>query len=113
MSTTTVTNDEGRTFTICIVRNGDNYGRNKCLTHDGDDALVEFYDATYAGHPGFDAEGQFASRYSAETLTENEDRLTNLGLGLDGGVPEWDIDGDTMGEVMLFVNASLAAKEMA
>ena len=111
MSTTTVTNDEGRTFTIRIVRNGDNYGRNWCLTHDDDDALVEFYDLTYADEK--DPLGQFASRYYASTLIEDQDRLTNLGLGLDGGAPEWDIDGDTMGQVMLFVNASLSVEEMA
>lgn len=107
MNATTVTNDEGRTFTVRIVRNGDNYGRNKCLTHDDQDALVEFYDATYAGQDGFDAEGQFASRYYASTLIEDQDRITNLGLGLDGCVPEWDIDGDTMGEVMFFLDQNL------
>ena len=73
-------------FNVAIVRKGDNYGRKKCLTHDKDEPLIEFYDARY----DFGPEGQFVSRYYAKTLLEGE----NNGLCLDGGFREWDVDAE-------------------
>ena len=34
-------------FNVRIVRAGDRYGRDNCLTHDKDEPLVEFYDSRY------------------------------------------------------------------
>ena len=106
METTTVTNDKGRKFTVRIVSTGDAYGRNRCLTHDKDTAMVEFYDATYAGNERFDAEGQFVGRYSADTLLNSES--VAYGLDLHCGEPAWKIDAAAMQDVMLFVRAHAA-----
>lgn len=89
-----VTNDKGRRFAVKVVCKGDTYGRRHVLKHDSDDALVEVYDATYEGRPGFVEqgwpEGQFVSRYYASTLAAT--RNTN-GIDLNGGVDVWKIDG--------------------
>lgn len=63
-----VTNDKGRKFNVKVLFKGDTYGLNKCLTHEKEDPLVEFYDATYAGAEDFDPEGQFVSRYFVDTI---------------------------------------------
>lgn len=74
-------------FAVVLVRKGDKYGRNNCLTHDKDEPMVEFYDADYAGKPGLWSLGQFVSRYYLKTLTAHP----IAGLCLDGGVPKWSI----------------------
>ena len=103
MTTTQVTNDKGRIFTIRVVNRGDAYGRDFCLTHDGDEALVEFYDFTYAG-PKFTEYGQFVSRYYAETLMERDD---TYGIDLHGGVDGWEVDAATMLKVLDFVRVNI------
>ena len=103
MTTTQVTNDKGRTFTIRIVSRGDAYGRDFCLTHDKEEALVEFYDFTMAG-PKFGEYGQFVSRYGAETLMEGDD---TYGLDLHGGVDGWEVDAATMLKVLDFVRVNI------
>ena len=103
METLNITNNEGREFAIRIVRKGDNYGRDFCLTHDKDEALVEFYDFTYAG-PKFTEYGQFVSRYGAETLMEGDD---TYGLDLHGGVDVWSVDARTMLKVLDFVRVNI------
>jgi hypothetical protein len=99
--TTKTTNSAGRTFTVRIVRKGDTYGRDRCLTHEDDATLVEFYDATYAGNTGFDAEGQFVARYYAETLLARDG---NHALHLDFRVPAWTIDAEGMLAVTDFIS---------
>ena len=84
---------DGRRFNVRLVRIGERYGRDLCLTHEskfnfGDDPLVEFYDARY---PHCGEIGQFVSRYYRSTLMEKP--APARGLCLDGGVPEWSIDG--------------------
>jgi len=105
METLNITNSQGREFAIRIVRKGDNYGRNRCMTHERDEPMVEFYDATYAGKSGFDAEGQFVGRYSAETLL-NRDQM--VGLDLHGGEPAWKIDVVSMMDVTFYVMDAVA-----
>lgn len=84
-------------FVVRVVRVGDKYGRDNCLTygegeHDrADDVLVEFYDARYP-HTEF---GQFVSRYYLSTLLEDGVHC-EFGLCLDGGEPDWSIDADAM-----------------
>lgn len=98
----TVENDSGRRFNVRLVRRGDRFGLNDCLTHGDarspirarlaehhDGAMIEFYDATYAGRPEFGPRGQFVSRYYLGTLAEDAGR----GLDMHGGVPEWKING--------------------
>lgn len=83
-----ITNDKGRTFNVRVVKKGEAYGLNDCKVHDSDDALVEFYDATYEGEK-FGPRGQFVSRYYASTFLSRD---RDFGLCLDGGVDVWSID---------------------
>ena len=80
-------------FNVRIVNAGDKYGRDFCLTNDGE-PLVEFYDSRYP-HTEF---GQFVSRYFVSTLI-NHDR----GLVLDGGIPAWSISASGMKQVVEFL----------
>ena len=84
-----------------IVRRGDQYGLDGCLTHDKDEPLVEFYDTRYeAGSwSGF---GQFVSRYYVGTLLEHSDRH---GLILHGGVAEWVVSATGMARVVQYLKA--------
>lgn len=77
-----------------LVRAGENYGLNNCLTHEGDDPLVEFYDGRY-DHTEF---GQFVARYSMSTLLGHEG-----GLCLDGGVSQWSLSEEAMGAVLVWL----------
>lgn len=103
MSLTTVRNDEGRHFAVRVVRNGDAYGRDSVLTHDKDDALVEFYDLTYPER--FGPDGQFVARYYASTLLE---RPHGYGLSLWLDVPAWSIDRDAMDKVLNWLQEVVA-----
>lgn len=82
-----VTNNKGRQFNIRILKQGDKYGLNNCLTWKEEAMGVEIYDATHK-HTEF---GQFISQYYAKTLINSD---SANGIDLDGGVPAWKIDGD-------------------
>ena len=86
-------NDQIKTmdFNVRIVKTGDKYGRDLCLTNEGD-TLVEFYDAEY----DFTQWGQFVSRYYMSTLVEGRNRSEESGLNLDGGIEKWSLTGDQM-----------------
>lgn len=88
-----IANDKGRKFRVQIVRKGDRYGLDKCLTHADDEPMVEFYDLSYPEK--FGAEGQFVSRYSLSTLQT----CRSGGICLQGGVPAWNIDDAAMATV--------------
>ena len=90
-----ITTDKMRKFQIRIVNTGDHYGLNDVLVND-DDALVEFWD-----HTTFEDEGQFVSRYFVSTIV---DHTMGSGLNLDGGIPEWSIDGISMDNVVNWLN---------
>ena len=81
----------GRSFNVRIVRSGDKYGRDHCLTHAGE-PMVAFDDADSAGS-SFGPLGQFVSRYYVSTLAE---RPKHTGLNLEGGVEVWTVDEDAM-----------------
>ena len=72
---------------VRLVRKGDRYGLNGCLTHDEDEPLVEFYDGDYDHNPWLGVKGQFISRYNLSTLLDHE----SGGIDLDGGQPKWQI----------------------
>lgn len=106
MNILTVTTDKGRPFTVKIIRKGEAYGRDDCLTHDDEQDfgnMVEFYDASQ-DPAKFDAEGQFVSRYYISTIMEGV--YADQGLCLDGGIPVWAIDRVTMREVRNFLFAN-------
>lgn len=84
-------------FNVRIVSKGDKYGRDFCLTHEGDKPMVEFYDARYP-HTEF---GQFVSRYYVETILG--DGNEKCGLSLDGGIPEWTVSASDMDTVRNFL----------
>lgn len=71
-------------FNVRIVRAGDRYGRDNCLTYDKDEPLVEFYIGDY-----------FVSRYYVATIL-GTDRYGSGegGLILDGG----DVNNTTVSE---------------
>ena len=108
---TTEPNVHGKQFAVLLVRQGDGYGVGRCLVHDKADPLVEFYDTTYAGRPGFDRFGQFVSRYSLSVLIfpsswmRDSDGAPNLrgnsgGLLLHGGEPKWTVSGGVRHECL-------------
>jgi len=78
-------NSNGVPFNSRIVKMGEKYGLDFCLTHDENEPLVEFYDARYP-HTEF---GQFVSRYYYSTLSEDPGQ----GINLDGGIDDWFVDG--------------------
>ena len=102
MNTTINTTDTTLTinrWTVRLVRKGDKYGLNYCLTHDnGHDSLVEFYDREHM-HTEF---GQFASRYYISTLLKDK---SNYALGLHGGIPEWTVSRSEMAIVKAWLSS--------
>ncbi len=86
-------------FNVRIVVKGDAYGRNDCLIHDGDEPLVEFYDAKQ-DIATFGPRGQFVSRYYCKTILESD---LQTGLQLDGGVPQWSISPTGMRAVREYI----------
>lgn len=89
-------------FNVRIVSKGESYGRDDCLTHDKDEALVEFYDAK---HTALMPRGQFVSRYYIYTLLGH--RPGHVGLALDGGVPEWSISPKGVQEIQRYLRGYL------
>ena len=104
-NTLTVTSAKnGLTFNVRIVNPGDGYGLITdgvyALTNKSEMALVEFYDARYP-HTEF---GQFVSRYWMDTLAEH---TPGEGLNLDGGIPDWKVDGPAMDLVIAWLKLNL------
>jgi|19_taG_2_1085344.scaffolds.fasta_scaffold81396_2 hypothetical protein len=103
------TDHSGIEWGVKLLVEGDKYGRDNCLTHNGRnhldevDPLVEFYDRQHAGADI--PEGQFVSRYYLSNLIE-ADRFDNVkerwsrGLNLDGGVEAWTVSGTLYSAVM-------------
>lgn len=94
-------------FNVRILRKGDKYGRDFCLTHDEDKPLVEFYDTRYP-HTEY---GQFVTRYYVETIlgTDKWGRGEG-GLCLDGGVPSWTVGKQDMDTVRKYLQAETGIK---
>ncbi len=109
-----INKSNGRPWLVRIVRTGDKYGRDDCLTHDEDKALVEYYDLEHASDR-FDARGQFVSRYYAGTLLGHDgfygDGNRNTGILLHGAEPEvWSIDAATQRIVLDWLDHQLACR---
>ena len=77
-------------FYVRVVRDGDKYGLNDCLTHGGE-PMAEFYDTRY-DHAAWKGRGQFVQRYYVDTLLDGSEG----GLMLMGGVSEWSLSGEDM-----------------
>lgn len=92
MNTFQVTNTRGITFTVRIVKEGEKYGLNNCLTHDEREPLIELYDTRY-DHTPF---GQFVQRYYADTFAT----IRFPALALDTDYSDWTLDGDALQRVI-------------
>lgn len=109
MNTFTIRNDQGRQFTVRLVRQGDHYGAVDCLTHDTGRPLVEFYDATHAGSR-FGPRGQFVSRYYVDALIPMLCSTDAQTLLLHGAEPsKWVIDAATFRRCMAQVLSACVA----
>lgn len=103
--TITVTAANGVRFLARILRTGDTYGLNDCLTKgigrsrdlDGDGLSVEFYDTRY-NHTRF---GQFVSRYAVATILGG---FGYGGLDLMSYEPSWKIDANAMGVIRAWLS---------
>lgn len=79
-------------FRARLVMRGDRYGRDGVLTHDGDEPMIEFYDARYQHAPDY---GQFVSRYNFSGYQGGcRDGWENSGLDLQGGVASWTLTAE-------------------
>jgi hypothetical protein len=100
------TAQNGTPFVARMVRHGDIYGRDMCLTHtpqpeyDLDSPLIEFYDARYDFDTDTDGTpiGQLVSRYYLSTLQDQ--RQTNRGVQLHGNEPAWSVDPQSLANVI-------------
>lgn len=88
-------------FNVRVLKKGERYGLRDCLTHEDARPVIEFYDSRYAG-PAHGERGQFVSRYYFETLAARMIRQPGAGLCLEGGVPDWTINGAEFAEAMQY-----------
>lgn len=111
-----ITAATGRPFLVRIVREGERYGLNDCLTHDDKHArgpLVEVYDLTHANAPGrFGERGQFVSRYYVRDFLAASLRGTR-GIDLDGGVPVWKLDAAALADACAWIREAIAPRVLA
>jgi hypothetical protein len=111
----TVTNSEGTPFNVRLVRVGECFGRDDCLTHGAamygrpaqPDALpmIEFYDASQ-DPAKFGPRGQFVSRYNFDTIANSV--RENRGILLDGGIPVWFVTADNVREAFTWAAVEIA-----
>jgi len=80
-------------FTVRILRKGEKYGLNDCLTHNEELPMIEFYDARHKDNQEW-KRGQFISRYDSDTLLG--ETKPNRMLDLYGGEDEWTIYPDDL-----------------
>lgn len=80
-------------FNTKIIPTGGAYGRDNCLTHDGE-PLIEFYDPRYQHTPL----GQFVSRYNIRTILDHKGALC-----LFRAVPEWTVSATDMAEIQAWL----------
>lgn len=97
----TVTNPQGVVFNVRILRQGEKYGLNDCLTHRDADPVVEFYVANLKsqGWP----RGQLASSYYVKDFLQIAG-----GLCLFGDVREWDFSEVEVCEVKEYLRENLS-----
>ena len=95
-------------FNVRILRKGEKYGLEECLTHKERKPLVEFYDYRHRDDKEW-KRGQFVSRYYAETILEHD---LNFGLSLDGGIPGWTVSTESMREILTWLRQELRTDEL-
>ncbi len=106
--------DGGRTWNVRLVSKGEQYGLDNKLSHDKDEAMVEFYDGSEDPEK-FGEMGQFVSRYYARTLLGHDAWSSGpergRGLNLQGNVPEWRIGGQTMDTIKDWIAGQIGADD--
>ena len=106
-----VTNDKGKEFAVMLLLPGAKYGLNDCLTLDDESGpVVEFHELipeTCGSIEG--TKLNFCSRYYLKTLNESWGGRPRdaTGICLDGGVPEWSIDAETIQNVVALCNETV------
>ena len=95
-------------FNVRILRKGEKYGLENCLTHKERKPRVEFYDYRHRDDKEW-KRGQFVSRYYAETILKHD---LNFGLSLDGGVPEWTVSAESMRDILAWLRQELRTDEL-
>lgn len=90
-------------FNVRILRKGEKYGLEDCLTHEGNRPLVEFYDYRHRNDADW-KRGQFVSSYYADTLLEHD---PNFGLALYGASPAWTVSAESMREILEWIRQEL------
>ena len=95
-------------FNVRILRKGEKYGLEDCLTHKERKPLVEFYDYRHRDDKEW-KRGQFVSRYYAETLLKHN---LNFGLLLYGDSPEWTVSADYMRKILAWLRQELRTDEL-
>lgn len=95
-------------FNVRILRKGEKYGLEDCLTHKERKPLVEFYDYRHRNDQEW-KRGQFVSRYYAETILKHD---LNFGLSLDGGVPECTVSAESMRDILAWLRQELRTDEL-
>ena len=100
-------------WTVRVVREGDSYGLNMMLVHDGK-PMVEFYDGRYPHSKDSDGNmlGQFVSRYYIDTLTKPRWHAPAYGLNLEGNVPEWSISAALMRDIVDWLDRNASILEL-
>ena len=118
--------ESGVRWCVRIVFEGDDYGRNHCLTHDETEPMIEFYDMDSGAAAimrnsddkteAYLAEeyGQFVSGYCWSTLRFDEilngktpTDWSKRGLNLHGGVDRWSVSSAFMVDAMAAINNEL------
>ena len=95
-------------FNVRVLRKGEKYGLEDCLTHKERKPLVEFYDYRHRNDKEW-KRGQFVSRYYAETLLKHD---LNFGLLLYGDSPEWTVSAESMQEILAWLRQELRTDEL-
>ena len=85
-------NDEGSKIKVCLIKRGEKYGLNNCVTHNETEPLIEFYDPRH-----------FVRRYYLSTILEIE---PGQGLCLEGNRYGYlAIEGDCLDKVKKWVKS--------
>lgn len=95
-------------FNVRVLRKGEKYGLEDCLTHKERKPLVEFYDYRHRNDKEW-KRGQFVSSYYAETILDHD---PNSVLSLDGDIPEWTVSAESMQEILAWLRQELRTDEL-
>lgn len=85
------------------------YDYTRHLNCDANDWMVEFFDRSFAGEPGFPVFGQYITRLCLNELLRQEGRP----LVLNGRVSQWWVDAATTAQVAHWARGTAARTSQA